>query len=285
MKRRTILITGASGRLGSALVSLLSPRHVIAQLDIRPPEDPAQRDIGKFVEGSIADPGAVADAMDGVDAVIHAGAIPGDSGDRPKLFETNVMGTFVVLEAAAESASVEQFVYISSICWHGHHDRVPEAHAPVSLPINEGHPSFAVGHYGCTKVQSEFLCERYTKRTCKPSVAIRPPYIVALDLQATAKAGPPPTGANLCDYIATTDLVDGIERTLDYHPQDGFDRFLFHAVDQRSTMPSQELVDQFYPGVPVDREALSRHDGFGAFVDCSHARDRLGWEPRFRIAR
>ena len=47
--------------------------------------------------------------MEGVDAIVHAGAIPWDREDGSQVVSTNVLGTWNVLQAAVE-AGVERFV-------------------------------------------------------------------------------------------------------------------------------------------------------------------------------
>lgn len=284
MRRRTILVTGSSGHLGSALVAALKDRHAVVQFDVRERSDPSQHDIGPVFTGSITDPSIVAQAMDGVDTVIHCAAIPGPRKPYHKLVETNVMGTFNVLEAAGNRKEIERFVFISSLTWHGLSEH-PWTNRPLFLPISEGHPSLAVDYYSCSKVQAEYWCEKYVARFRKPVVAVRPPAIVSLAAQAECHAGPPPQHPHLNDYIGTTDLVDGILRCMEYDPPGGFDRFLFSADDQRSTSPTLELVDRYWPGVACDREKLSLCEGFAAMLDCTHAREKLGWGPHFRCHR
>jgi len=285
MRRRSILITGASGRLGASLAQALARDHDIVQLDLHEPAIEEQRKLGRVHAGSITDPAVVSEAMEGVDAVIHAAAIPGTRKPYHQLLETNVTGTFNLLEEAGNRGHVEQVVYISSIMYHGLVENPPPEHLPRYLPIDEDHPSLAVDYYGCTKAQAEYWCEKYVRRFRKPVVVIRPPWIVPLDQEPSLRAGPAPDRPHLNDYIGTSDLIAGIACAMDYHPKDGFDCFLLHAEDQRSATPSLELVERFFPGIPVDREKLSACEGFGALVDCGRATDRLGWSPSFRCMR
>ena len=278
-----ILITGSSGRLGEALVRALKDHHDLVQLDLREPADPGQREIGPVFVGSITDEAVVARAMEDVDTVIHCAAIPGARKPYRDLLETNVTGTFVLLEEAGNRPHVEQFIYISSVMWHGISEASSEP--PLYLPINESHPSRALDYYACSKIQGEFWCEKYVKRFRKPIVVIRPPWILSPAQMIGFTAQPAPDRPHLNDYIGVTDLVEGIRLAMDYHPENGLDCFLFHADDQKSTTPSLELAEKYFPGVPTDREKLSAYDGFGAFVDCAHAREKLGWAPKFRCQR
>ena len=285
MRRRKILITGSSGGLGSALVRSLHNDHDLVQLDLREPGNADQQRMGLVITGSITDPEVVARAMDSVDTVIHGAAVAFDRKPYHEVVETNVMGTFRMLEEAGSRREVEQFIYVSSIRWHGLHDQFTKKCKPKYLPIDESHPCLAIMYYSGSKVQAEWWCEAYAARFGKPVVAIRPSLIVTLEQESTYAAKEATEWPDLSDYVGTSDLVDGIARAMDYYPTGGFDRFLFHAADQRTTTPSVALAERFFPGVPLNRESLDACDGFGALVDCSHARKKLGWTPKFRCKR
>src|SRR5947209_3218098 len=64
-----VLVTGAAGHLGEALMRVLPGEgHAVHGLDVKP---------GPFVDlvGSVADPELVREAADGVDAIIHAATL------------------------------------------------------------------------------------------------------------------------------------------------------------------------------------------------------------------
>ena len=285
MRRRTILITGASGRFGAPLAVALSRTHNIVQFDLREPEDAAQREIGKVLVGCITDPGALAEAMDAVDTVIHAAAIPGNMPPFDKLLEINVIGTYNVLEAAGARKELEHFIFLSSLCWHGLLNEPVTATMPLYLPINEAHPTFASIPYATSKVCGETLCRAYVRHYGKPVVALRPSYIVRPDAEATLSPREAPGHPHLLEYVATSDLIRAVELAMDYAPPEGFDAFLCNAVDQISTTPSLEFAERWFPGVPLEREKLAKYGGFGAFIDCAHAREVLGWVPQLRCQR
>lgn len=282
---RRILITGSSGRFGSALTMDLAREHEIVQLSLEKPALPEQKELGPTFTGSVTDPELVERAMEGVEVVVHCAAIPGALPPFQTLMETNVLGTYTVLEAAGQNKAVRQFLFMSSLHRHGLHERHGGIQTPVYLPVDENHPSLATGYYDTSKVLGESLCATYVKRFAKPAVAMRPGWIVGGDLQRGFAATSPGPGPSLYDYVGAADLIDGVRRLLDYEPADGFEAFLFSAEDQRSTCPSMELAERFAKEARVDNERLSRCGGFGALVNCDRASERLGWTPQFRCSR
>ncbi|WP_235558318.1 NAD-dependent epimerase/dehydratase family protein [Sphaerimonospora mesophila] len=107
-----ILMTGAAGGMGTLLRPRLAREgRVLRLLDIE--LDPADLNPGEeAVVGDITDAGTMAEAMDGVDAVLHLG---GHSREKPwaDILDVNVNGTYVVLEAARK-AGVRHAVLASS---------------------------------------------------------------------------------------------------------------------------------------------------------------------------
>ena len=286
MKRRTILITGASGKLGSAAARILGRDHAIVRMDVRKPRDgEPDTPSGRTVVGSVTDRTAVAEAFEGVDSVIHCAAIPWSRPPFDELLHINVAGTVNLLEEAAARPGVEQFIFISTIRVHGVLEEPGDDFMPRFLPFDETHPYLTVEYYGGSKVQAEHWCRMYVRRCGKPAVVLRPSYILPLHAEPDFAAQPPPDQPTLAQYVATSDLVNAMSLALDYHPRDGFDRFLMHAPEQPTTTPTLQLVDRYFPAVPADREKLSACDGFGALVDCSHAAAALNWAPQSRCRR
>ncbi|SDQ27679.1 NAD dependent epimerase/dehydratase family protein [Curtobacterium sp. UNCCL20] len=159
----TLLITGATGRIGTALrPRLLASGHDLVLLDERPP-DPAVGERERFVPGSVNDRAALEAALPGVDTIVHLAGIPTeDTWDA--LVDANVTGTKNVLEAAA-SAGVLRVVQASSIHAVG---RVPElldgrdTAEPGSVPGDRlPRPD---SYYGVTKAAMELFGSLFADR-------------------------------------------------------------------------------------------------------------------------
>lgn len=119
-----ILLTGAAGFIGSAIVDLLAAAgHEVVGLDLLIPQAHAvlsEPPPGTRI-GDVRDRNLVAELMNGVDAVCHQAAMVGlgvDLADTPDYMSHNVTGTATVLSAAA-AAGVRTFVQASSMVVYG----------------------------------------------------------------------------------------------------------------------------------------------------------------------
>ena len=118
-----VLITGATGLVGSALLKKLnSMGHEISVL-VRNAQDfllqnSALRNI-KIIEGDILDVLVLSQATEDKDWVIHAAAVVSFSPkDRANLYKTNVEGTANVVNSCLEN-KVKKLLYVSSVAAFG----------------------------------------------------------------------------------------------------------------------------------------------------------------------
>jgi uronate dehydrogenase len=156
-----VLITGAAGAIGSCLRRGLRP--VVRELvltDARALEPVAGE---RFVRADLTDREAVRRAAEGVDAVIHLGAVPTEA-PFDELVGPNLVGTFNVFEAARRGA-VPRVVFASSNHATGFYPveqtlSGPEAPRPDTL-------------YGVTKAYGEALGHLYADKFGLDVVCIR----------------------------------------------------------------------------------------------------------------
>ncbi|MFD6102070.1 NAD-dependent epimerase/dehydratase family protein [Nocardia salmonicida] len=107
----TVLVTGATGFVGGAIVRGLVARGVPVRAMVR---DAAAAPQGVEVAvADLGDTGALARAVTGVRAVVHAAALLGEFGRPAEYFAVNVAGTDRLVQEAA-AAGVRRFVFIGS---------------------------------------------------------------------------------------------------------------------------------------------------------------------------
>jgi len=150
---RTWVMTGAAGSIGAHLRPRIGAQVACLRLvDVQPlsPEHAGE----EVVRADLRDADAVAAALGGADGVIHLGAIPSEA-PFPALVETNILGTFNVLEGARR-AGVSRVVNASS----NHATGLYPARARVSAAM----PVAPDGLYGVSKAAGEALCSMYADK-------------------------------------------------------------------------------------------------------------------------
>ncbi|WP_252697863.1 NAD-dependent glucose-6-phosphate dehydrogenase Azf [Natronosalvus vescus] len=106
----TVLLTGAGGRVGDAILDELADDYEWRLLD----RDPLTGDLpGETVVADITDETAVREAMEGIDTVIHLAGDPRPEAPWDSVLRNNIDGTQTVFEAAVD-AGVENVVFASS---------------------------------------------------------------------------------------------------------------------------------------------------------------------------
>ena len=153
MDKQKVLVTGGAGFLGINLIRHLMARgFACASLDVEEFDYP-ERDRVETTKGDIRDKGALDQAMQGVDFVVHtAAALPLYAPED--IHTTDVEGTRNVLDAA-QRHGVKRVVHISSTAVYG----IPDHH-----PLHEDDKLEGVGPYGQAKIQAEMVCLEYRAR-------------------------------------------------------------------------------------------------------------------------
>jgi nucleoside-diphosphate-sugar epimerase len=229
-----VALTGASGFVGShAAAALAGAGHRVRALVRRASRrDHIAPHIAEWVEGDQADEQAQAALVAGVDAVIH-NAIDWEAlAQSPvRSFERNVLGSLRLLEAA-RLASVEQFLFVSSVAVH--HEILPGGR------IDETHPTWPASIYGAGKAAVEPHLKAYHHAYGMNTSSWRPAAIYGippdiedaqwLDLVRTARDG------------GTIDTAQGGKIT---HVQDVADALALAVGDAEVSGQFYNLVDGY----------------------------------------
>lgn len=165
-----IMVTGATGLLGSHLVDALVARGEHVRALVQPGEDSA-RLTAQGVEvryGDLRNPPSLAQATEGVDLVLHCGAKTGPWGDPREYEAINVRG-LEALTRAAMAAGVRRLVHVSSITVHGNDvGGVADESAPFHEEPNP---------YTRTKIAGERLLQRLIQQEGARVTIVRPGWI------------------------------------------------------------------------------------------------------------
>jgi nucleoside-diphosphate-sugar epimerase len=124
-----VAVTGPTGTFGSGLVPLLQADDRIDRIIgiARRPFDPAERGWTKmeYRRGDVRDLDALRDAFRGVDVVVHLAFLITGNASRETTRAINVDGTLNTFRAAA-GAGARRFVYASSVAAYGFHPDTPD---------------------------------------------------------------------------------------------------------------------------------------------------------------
>src|SRR2546430_7624573 len=122
----TVLVTGASGLVGSHVVEALVARGGPVRARVRPASRAAALRLGaEAVAGDVTDPAVWQRAAHGVRAIVHAAAIVQRRASWERYVAVNVEGTR--LAAAAARATRVRLVHISSVAVYGGSAAYPSA--------------------------------------------------------------------------------------------------------------------------------------------------------------
>jgi nucleoside-diphosphate-sugar epimerase len=277
----TVAVTGSSGKLGRHVVRELHEHgYRVVGLD-RVPDPCSVADA--VVRVDLTDHGQVLEALtgvddrhDGVDAVVHLGAIPAPGlTTNAATFTNNIIATYHVF-AAARTAGVRNIVWASSETVLGLPFDVP----PPYIPVDEEYPVRPESTYSLVKSLEEEMARHFCRWDPQlKMIGLR--FSNVMDPEDYASfpgfdADPRLRRWNLWAYIDGRDGAQAVRLAL-AHETTGADVFVIANADTVMSRRSADLAAEVYPSVPVKRQ-LGEH---GTLLSIDKARRVLGYQPKF----
>ena len=320
MRQAVILITGAEGEIGHALIHRLSENGsgALVTIDVEPLDDGLTSRVLRAFTGSILDHSLLAtiQAEYAVEQIYHLAALLSTRSEFTPMtaHEVNVTGTINLLELAMAQARSHgapvMFFYPSSIAAYG---------APAELgdrPLREHEYTNPITMYGCNKLYCEQLGRYYARHYKQLDAeshagridfrALRFPGLISAVtmpsggtsdyapemIHAGAKAAPyacfvrPDTRI---PFMAMPDAIDALF-ALTEAPVEALTQVVYNVSAFNPTAEEiRDLVVQAYPGADItfapDEPRQTIVDSWPRAVDDGAARRDWGFAPRFDLER
>ncbi len=276
-----VLVTGARGKVGTATTAaLVNAGHEVTCTDVMRGvfERPAPRE-PSYLQADLTSAGDAFAVVRGMNAVVHAAAIPDPTHNPPAaVFQNNLMATFNVIEAAVR-LGVSRFVNISSETVPGFF--FPERpFLPDYVPVDEGHPIRPQDPYALSKYFGELLMDAAVRRADIRCISIRPCW-VQHEANYERNLGPQVRdpallSPNFWSYIDVYDLAEAIVLAVESQLA-GHEVFYIASPDNVGGRPFAETVRKYY-GEGIVIRPLARKDASG--ISCAKAVKMLGYAPK-----
>ena len=300
MFKLKVLLTGATGFVGGAILGKLPPGNVRILGRTEP-----KNACNDFVFADIKSGVDYLSALQGVDAIIHSAArahIMNDTALDPleAFREVNTFGTLNLARQAAQSG-VKRFIFISSI-------KVNGESTSLNQPYHYKDQALPEDPYGQSKAEAEVGLRKIAQETGMEVVIIRPPLVYGPGVKANfaammklaSKNLPLPLGAirNKRSLVALDNLVDLIVTCID-HPKAANETFL---VSDDQDVSTTELLNKMTVAagkkpwlIPVPmkliqlaatmlgKKAVADRLCGSLQVDISHTKEVLNWTPAITL--
>lgn len=300
-----VLVTGATGFVGRVLCATFSAQGVIVRAAVRRATLVNSQQESVLVP-SLDQATAWAVALRDIQVVVHLAArvhvLDDHEHDPLAAFRrVNVEGTLNLARQAA-AAGVRRFVFVSSV-------KVNGEQTEAGRPFKETDPPAPVDAYGQSKWEAEQGLWALSRETGLDVVVVRPPLVYgagvkanfAALVRAVCKGWPLPFAAvdNQRSLVALDNLVDFLI-TVCTHPLAEMQTFL---ISDGCDVSSADLMREIGRAADCPARLLYIPKwvllGLGALagkklamqrlcgnlqVDCSKARELLGWQPVVRLA-
>ena len=290
MTKKRVFFTGGSGKAGKHVIPyLLDQGHRVMNVDLVPLD---HEGVDNLV-ADITDSGQMFNAMSSYagldelevgnglpkfDAVVHFAAVPRILiNPDNETFRVNTMGTYNVIEAAVK-LGIKKIIIASSETTYGicFSDGKTD---PNALPLEEDYDVDPMDSYGLSKVVNEKTARSFQRRSGFDIYALRIGNVIEpheyTELFPHYFKNPEVRRRNAFCYIDARDLGQIVDLCL---KKDNLGYQVFNAGNDHNgaIIPSKELAEQFFPGVPINRD-LEEHE---ALFSNRKIREVLGFKEQ-----
>lgn len=287
----TVAVTGGNGRVGRGVLAHLND-HGYRTVNLS--RGKRSEDLSDaYLTTDLVEAGEVYGSLakSDADAVVHLGMLPTpDVTPGYKTYESNVMSSYHVLEAAGE-LGIDTVALASSFSAIGGGFE-PEPITVDYLPVDEDHRLTPSNPYGLGKQTLEVAADGFARRPedrPRTITSLRFPWVVDDDLarETFVEADRSLSGMRDSDafhsqrntlftYVHMSDATDLVRRAVEAD-FDGHERVWVSAPDTSAETPSADLAADVFPDAEI-RDDLT---GYDALVDTTKARELFDWEPEW----
>ncbi len=300
---RPTLVTGATGLLGGWLTSRLleSEASVVCLVrDWVPRSLLLSGDLSTkvtLVRGDVCDQTLLERVLGEyeIDTVMHLAAqsiVPIANRNPISTFQTNVAGTWSMLEASRRSPTVKQIVYASSDKAYGDGDRLPY---DESTPLRGRHP------YDVSKSCGDLIAQSYAATYGLPVAITRCGNffgggdlnwnrIVPGTIRAALRGDRPSIrsdGTLIRDYFYVEDGAAAYMLLAERLASDATLRGVAFNFSNELQLAVSEIVERILTLMRKDMEFEARNDASNEishqYLTAARARERLGWAPLYSL--
>ena len=183
-----VLVTGGTGRLGSKVVKELTATGYRVRITSRKPQPSNVLSTTEWVQADLETGQGIADAVTGIDVVVHAASSP-----FKHTRQIDIDGTRLLLEQA-RAAGVAHVIYISIVGI----DRIPYSYYHAKLAAEELVQNSSIPWSLLRATQFHYLVDLFFQAATKlPVVTLLP---TELQCQSIAESE---VASRLCDLVAT----------------------------------------------------------------------------------
>lgn len=276
---RRVAVTGASGRVGSAVTEhLLEQGYEVVALDRRQP----QKRLPRFVYCDLRRRELIQPVFETVDAVIHLGEIPNTSFplSPEEIFAQNTAVGSCVLQTAAD-LRLKRVIYTSSCQVYGFWGEGFRPVVPQTLPMDETHPLQPTNVYSLSKTCNESYARLMAEAHGLSVAVFRLPWVVTRepndDWFRWLERDNNGRSEGLATYIHARDVASAYRLALE-RPRAGWHAYHLTAAEACCYQPLRQYLESRHPEFP---KLPSDWPAYKSAVLLDKAREHFGWEPTF----